>query len=290
MITFHLFTKDSSNDIFVKEIDSNYSQFLVDTYPSKTVKEAFHSLPYREFPEATTIESYYSQAKPITDEHQEYSFFPHHIQTIVIAVDLDQTNEEIKSFSDVLQSDLPVNFSFGYENSEKLWDSPESQHIVTTMAKALYGFYDIYEIAKDFHSLEKTGRFFANDTSLPISILYDSDAVALIEEGRNLRIVIPSEGTQSFISGILSNDHDFSLDNIAQNSLISYKLRSLLGFASSEYPPQSEYERSHFINDLDTYNEAATLVGPVLRRYSFEYERYGFSNNRERTVVYLLFY
>ncbi len=283
-----IFTQDKP-ELVVKKSQCLYSKFLSETYSQFEQVQSSTQVPFGSFVLGKNIEAYYTQARGVVNKNKNYTFHPHFVQTVIIAIDRDQTNVHFEGFKDVLESDLPVSFSFGFESAPFLWDSPESQHIVTTMAKSLYGTYDIKKVAKDFERLHKSNRFYTNDDSLPVLIMYDNDAVNMNTQGRNLEIIIPKEGSQSFIVGVLTNENLHNLSDSDTALLVQYDFRTFGGQSKDIYPDRSEYNKVTFINNTHEYNIAASDVGPVLRRHAFEYEKFGFLSNKERAAFYVYF-
>ncbi len=278
-----------NKSITVNENTSSYTNSIRDLYPSFEIEPSLHTSAFQSFYYGKNVEAYESQTKRIIMADENYHFEGHYIHTVVIAIDRNQTDIQITHFKDLFTVDESINFNFGKENGKKLWDLPEAQYIVLSIAQALYNSFDIEAIAKDFFDLDKQNRFFTNDETKPISVLYDTDAVELIKQGRNLEIIIPQDGTYSFIGGLLAYK-DMSLSSTSFDSLLLENGMRLVNESAGEYFPHSQkYSYAKFVEDFDVFNNACSNVGSIMRTDAFEYERYGFADNKSRAVFFLVF-
>ncbi len=272
----------------IVSFDPQYLRAFKTANPQIRTTECIPTSPLRFLQDNQNINVFESQALPITHAVSKYTFSPHYEQTIIIAVDRNQTNEKITSWDDILQSTLPINFSFGKPIATMAWNTPQMRQIIATMSQALYDSYNIKAIAKDFQRLYANKRFFTNDNTIPLSVMYDSEAVALIKEGRNLEIVFPSEGTFSFTAGLLHNS-TMKFDSKSLNAaLIDAGFRLPTGEANELYPPREMYKTASKIEDYTTYNRAIAAIDPIMRRDSFSVKKYGFADNKERTLAYVI--
>ncbi len=282
-----LFTNENTS-IIVANTKPAYTLSLKESSPNLTIIECDFSNSLRVFEDGKNVATYATAAIPLANIHPDYAFTPHFVETVIIAIDRSQTLEAVTGWKDLLNSTSPISFSFGKAIGEMVWNTPENYHIITAMAKALYGTYDIASIAQDFRKLNKSGRFFTNDTTKPISVMYDSDAVRLIQEGRNLEIIFPKEGTLSFVMGILhKNDITINKAELDQ-ALINNAFRLLDGSANASYPPNELYSGAEIVDNYTEYNSAVVTIDSIMRRDSFDVKRYGFANTKERTIGYIL--
>ncbi len=275
--------------VIVHDDNSIYTQAIQLFYPKITIESSVHASAMQHFSNGKNIEAYKNQAVSITNFKNTYQFEEHYVKTVIIAIDRDVTSERIESFKDVFNSDLEINFSFGEESAFMLWDLPNAQNIVLSMSMALYGEYDVHAIAKNFKALYRENRFFVNDNSKAVSIMYDSDAVNLIKSGRNIEIVIPKDGTHSFVGGLLSNGISLSENPLFTEYLHKMGLRVPNARHTELYPHNEEYIHAKNVTDTQAFNSQGAHVGSILRREAFGQERFGFEDNKERTSFFLVF-
>ncbi len=279
---------DAQQNPTVISPNPNYVQAFKEATQQINITECDFSSPLRFLENSEAVDVFDTQAIPLLNANTDYSFSEHYIQTVIIAIDRNKTNESINGWDDMLKSNLPINFSFGSNVAEKIWNSPENQHIIAAMASALYGSYDFNALSKDFRRIHTNNRFFTNDNTKPISVMYDSEAVALIKEGRNIEIIFPKEGTLSFTGGLLHksnyNNHSSALDK----ALLDNGFRLPNGEAGEEYPPKEKYKTARKVENYTSYNKAIATASSIIRQQSFDVKKYGFANNQERTIAYII--
>ncbi|MDP0919592.1 hypothetical protein Q6272_31590, partial [Klebsiella pneumoniae] len=76
--------------------------------------------------------------------------------------------------------------------------------------------------------LHDDSRLKINSFESPIMICYDYQAATLIENGRNIEIIIPAEGTFTYEKGLLSNE-PLNFEGNPDKLLLEAKLRLLNG-------------------------------------------------------------
>ncbi len=280
---------EGNNVLIVNELHSPYVKTIQELYPEIELRGSLHTSAFQQFYNGKNVEAYKSQVVALVNNHLHYYFEPHYTNTVIIAVDRDQTNETLTHFKDIFSSESEINFNFGEENGSKLWDLPSAQHIVLSMSLALYGDYAVQAIAEDFYTLNKEKRFFANDESKPISVMYDTEAVQLLKKGRNIEIIIPQDGTLSFDGGIFSKNTMGFKNDAFNNLLVENGMRLVNGVAHPYFPNSKAYEKAHKIEDFNEFNKVSNTVGFTLRRNAFETERYGFTDHKARAVFFLCF-
>ncbi len=110
-------------------------------------------------------------------------WYPHYLATVVIAIDRDQTDVQVGSWSDLPAAGETVGFSGMYHLSYE-----------TLMAAISYGLagegYSLQSAAGLLAELNAHGRLIQNSYETPILLCYDSTAVRLMQNGRNLEIIV----------------------------------------------------------------------------------------------------
>ena len=108
-----------------------------------------------------------------------------------------------------------------------------------TLAALSYGLegadYTGEQAISFLKQLAAAGRLVNNDFSQPVFVCLDYQAVALNQQGRNLQIVVPAQGTLTFTGGLLSN-HSLLLNANADELIIASGLRPAGTKTSSLYP------------------------------------------------------
>ena len=215
---------------------------------------------------ATAREVFDAQAIPLLESNGELYWYPQYLATPVIAVDREQTDAEIKSWSDL--RDIAEDVSF-------VDAKPYSDPMLAAISYALEGDnYTLNEATSLLADIADEGRLFKNDASRPVLLLFDYQTAELLKQGRNLDIIIPSEGTLSFQRGLLSNEELRFAEDIGE-TLLSYGLRTLDGRADeSLYPSPEAYKSAKpagsFRHMLDvTMNGTKTLRREVFHTRLF---------------------
>ncbi len=282
----------SGNKLIISNQDREYFNIINKEYEEINVFQSEIDTAMNEFKNKNSALIYSNQANLLIESNSAYSFEPQFIQTVVILINKEKTNEEITSFQDILNSDLEINFNLSATPTNRLWELSKSHHIFLSMANALYSEYDEDKLAQDIKKIIEDERYFINDFSKPISITYDSVAVNLIKSGGNYEIIIPTDGTISLEVGILRYKDDILLDDNINQHLINSGYRLIDKSCDTEfYPLESEYEKATLIEneeDITEYNEAAALVAKTIRRQSFNDRITGFTNVKEIAVGYII--
>ncbi len=246
-----------------------------------------HDSPLRVFEQGFNIATFDTLAAPLVKANNDYHFEPHHVQTIIIALDRDQTNLDIRSFFDLMISGLGINFDFGQQVDANYWQYPQTHQVLSAMSLALFGEYDIEALSEQIKWLDSQNRFFYDDFSQEAIVTYDNIAVEMIKTGRNLDIIVPGDGSLSFIKGVLSSNDSLSFDEDLDSILIQEGFRLPDGRADGQfYPSPLQYQYAQTVDDYQQFNQLASSSSEILRRASFDDTVYGFANAKEMTAFY----
>jgi ABC-type Fe3+ transport system substrate-binding protein len=124
-------------------------------------------------------------------------WYPHYLATVIIAIDRDQTDAIVNSWNDLLNVEEEVAFTKTPSNDQML------------IAAMSYGLesedYTLETTIKLLETLQKNSRLKIDSFDSPIVICFDYQAAALINEGRNIEMLIPSEGTITYEKGLPLN-------------------------------------------------------------------------------------
>ncbi len=278
----------SSNSYYIYEQCDLYIDTIANTSPEIAIEETKFETTIRDFALGDNIAVYNTTAAPLIEADENYTFIPHYTQTIVIAIDRQQTDVNIESFKDLISTNLPINFDFGGMVAANMWEYQNTHYIVAAMAQALYGEYDIDAVAQDFEEIYSENRFLTDDMSTAVIVTTDSVAVSLIKSGRDIEIIIPSDGTLSFDFGAMVYNDSISFSEELGDSLIEAGFRLPDGSADMRYYPSPvQYDNARYIEDISDFNYATTLIAKTLRRDSFSTRLYGFVNSIELTAFFL---
>ncbi len=287
MFAFYNSKKENSNYL-IQSSESGYIKALETSNPDLDLTKSEYDFATRSFENGVNVLVYEEIAIPLLKMKDDYKFYEHFTQTVIIAVDRSQTNEEINSFSDLLTTDLEINFDFDKLVAQNMWEYPKTHQITLAMANALYGEFDTQKLALDLKMINEEARFYTQNLDLPIIVTFDSVAVQLNKSGRNLEIIIPDDGTLMFDYGAFVYRDSISFSENLNDELINNGYRLIDGSADSlYYPSESEYENAQYVDDINSFNYATSQIGKDVRRIGFETRLYGFTNTIETTGFYL---
>ena len=187
-----------SNSIICNLDDySLYPKFLEQILPSYTIDHSENNA-YLMIKNGSIVEVFDTQAFGALQTGVAKYWYPQYLATAVIAIDRDQTNSVFTSWSDLLDSQDEVSFSNIPVNNQML---------VAAISYGLEGKDYILKKAMNLlESLHKNSLLNIDSFDSPIIICFDYQVAALKESGRNIEIVIPSEGTLTYEKGLLTNE------------------------------------------------------------------------------------
>ena len=200
------------------------------------------------------IEAYDAQA-----ETSSAYWYPLTLETIVIAVDRSQTDMAVALWNDLRGSDVPVSIINAKPVNRRM------------MAAALcYGLegedFSLNAATRLLKALSNNGKLKYDDPTTPIQICFDSDAAARIKSGENIEIIIPSEGTLSYVKGLLSNT---PLDLPDGYERILFESGSRLPDGSCDetiYPAPGQYEAARALENYSHLNAVTQGWRKVMNR------------------------
>ena len=219
------------------------------------------------------IEAYDAQAQ---NNGAKY-WYPLTLETVVIAVDRDQTDMAIATWGDLAESEIDVSM-------------PDSVPVARLAAAALcYGLEgEGFTLAAAVGLLEplhakKLLKF--SDGGAPIQICLDSEAAARIKNGENIEIVIASDGTLAYMRGLLSNDPLTLPDNLDE-VLLAGGFRLPDGRCDEAiYPEKDRYAPAKVLGDHSRLNGVMQDWTRVLRRDIRHTHLYRSADGREHIIL-----
>lgn len=200
-------------------------------------------------------------------------WYPQYLATVVIAVDREQTDQEIRCWNDLLLAEKKVGMS------DQL---SESRLLLSAISYGLEGEdYTFEQSSRLLASLYERGFLQFNDQDAPILLCFDYQAVQLNSSGRSLEIIIPADGTFTFEKGLLSA-YPLSFPANREEILLDAGFRLPDGRNSSEFYP-SDY--SCAIRPDDPANVATIFddTAFVLKRDVQKISSYLYSSDDSRS-------
>ena len=208
-------------------------------------------------------------------------WIPLTLETVVIAIDRNRTDISIETWNDLRYCDVNVSIpdttpyvrlmiaamSYGLEGESFSTDS------AITLLRQLY--------------MEK--KLLSNDAEAPVQICFDSEAVARIKRGENIEIAIPSDGTLSFIRGILSRE-PIILPNDHEMILLENRLRMPDGRCWDEsFPSVIEYKPAVLLDNYEYANIIMQDWTKTFRREVLRTRLYTSADGREHVIFATVF-
>lgn len=237
--------------------------------------------PYYILNDGGIVEVFDTQAAGAISTKIAKYWYPHYLATAIIAVDRDQTDEVILSWSDLYDTKKEVGFN----------DFPGNLQMITAaMAYGLEGKdYTLEKTMELLSFLYDKGQLKINSYDTPIMICFDSQATTLVREGRNLEIIVPNEGTFTYEKGLLSNEQLEFEGNI--NTVLNVlSLRTLENTNRLDsYPKNEAYSQAVNVMDYDHFATTTKNINCLLERKVYQAKRFMSIDHREH-IHYALIY
>lgn len=210
-------------------------------------------------------------------------WYPHYLATVVIAVDRDQTDIELKGWEDLRRADEAVGY-LEYRSG------PYNDRMI--YAALCHGYIKGSTLnrkgAKYIRDLRESGRFGVDEEDAPILVCFDCHVAALVDEGRNLEIVIPEEGTLTFEKGLVSTE-PLQFPEDLEERLMDAGLRLTDGRSSHPaYPAEADYVYGQRITNLSRFNEESIYFVTTFRREAMGTHLFRTADGTEHAVGALL--
>ena len=222
------------------------------------------------------------QAVPALAAGAAEYWYPHYLATVVIAVDRDRTQDEIKGWGDLYSTREAVGFI--------IFNNCTQEAIIAAIAYGMEGeAFTLDEPLRLFAALKKAGRLINNSYEQPVLICLDYQAAALIRDGRNIEVVIPVEGTLTYEKGLMSNA-ELKFTGDVELLLLEHGLRLLDGRCDAAlYPGAAAYENARRVTDFDHLNTVSQDVVRRMRREVLHIRMYTGAEGREHQYFALIY-
>lgn len=281
-IFFSVLVNASNDDLVQYHHDdySNYPRVIKQALPNFRVKKMDYAACYI-LDSGASAEVFDTQAKGSLESGIAKYWYPHYLATVIIAIDRDQTNVVIRGWNDMFEAQQEVS----------LLETPTNMHmLLAAMAYGLEGEnYNLSTSIKHLTSLQENNKLRFNQFESPITVAYDYQAAKLIEEGRNLEIIVPKEGTYSYEKGLLSNQVLLFEAGI-ENLLLEANLRLLNGQANHlVYPSEIAYGPAVLVHNIDHFVSVTQNANRLIERQVLQSKIYMSIDNREHLMFALVF-
>jgi len=259
-----------------------YPKVIEESLPAYTIEQTKNKVYYG-LDNGAVVEAFDTQALGAIETGIAKYWYPQYLATVIIAIDHNQTDTVLIGWNDLLDVQEEVGFL----------DRPGDLEMLTAaMSYGLEGEgYSLTKAMELLSSLHDDNRLKINSFESPITICYDYQAAALIENGRNIEIIIPKEGTYTYEKGLLSNEPLNFQGNIDQ-LLLQAKLRLLDGQSDfSTYPNETAYASAIRVTDYNYFAKSIRNVTCLMERRVYRSKRYMSIDNREHqhfALVYII--
>ena len=270
-----------SNRIFCAEdAYSSYYDVLTQALPSYSVGKA-ENWAKTNLANGAAVEAFDAQAIPAIDVGAAQYWYPQYLATVVLAIDRDKTDVQINSWGDLYNAGVPVGFDEAVVNSEML---------LAAISYSLEGDDFTLNKAMDMLAALQSEKLLArNPFAQPIMICFDYQAAALIKSGRNIEVIVPSEGTLTYEKGLLSNT-EIIINGDMESLLLESGFRLPDGRCDKAlYPDAAEYIRASTVKDFGYLNAVVQAMTRMLRRNVLHIRMYTSADGREHQFFALLY-
>ncbi|HZK27575.1 MAG TPA: histidine kinase N-terminal 7TM domain-containing protein [Thermoclostridium sp.] len=282
IILFSGCAKEASPDSVICNLDdySTYPEVVEQILPTFSIEQLDKGAYYTLDGGAIT-EAFDTQAAGALETGIAKYWYPHYLATVIIAIDRDQTNTIVKGWNDLFVTQQEVGL-FGMPGN--------MQMLAAAMSYGLEGEnYSLKTTIQLLTSLHKKSRLKTNTFGTPIIICYDYQAADLIENGRNIEIIIPIEGTLVYEKGLLSNEKLNFQDNV-DKLLLEAKLRLLDGQSNpSIYPDETAYASAIGVSDYKHFAKTIQNANPLIERNVLRTRLLMSIDNREHLYFALIY-
>ena len=271
----------SVSDIYcLGENSSAYIEVMTQTLTDYSVGKTPRVYPSLQQNKTIAVEAFDPQARPALVHGIAKYWYPQYLATVVIAVDRDKTNADIRGWRDL----ATVNEKVGIVGTYM------PQMLFSSIAYGMEGEnYTLTGAANLLARLRRNGFLQTNSDAPAIVICYDFHAAAMIKGGRNMEIIVPCEGTFSYERGLLS-DEELSFVGDVDELLLLAGFRLTDGRRDSTlYPVAAKYDYANMITDYDRFNTICLDGDRVFRRTVLNTRLYSSVDGREHQLFPLIY-
>lgn len=266
--------KSDEKTVFVRDTDPAYIDLLRDIAPDCTVRDGkgLSSLLSSVDGEDKAFALFDVQARASKDAGTGGIWYEHFATAAVIAVDRSRFDGKIKGWRDLENISCPVGFTSRYERM--------------LFAAVSYGLEKNYmsgEAVGLLHKLNKSGRLSYGKIDAPVNICWDYQAALMKREGKNIEIIIPSEGTLLYGVGVLSG-YEMKFSQNAGDAIAAAGFRADKA-QGENYPSLSEYGRAERVGDAVEFARQTENFISVFKRGVFRSRLYSSAESFEHKLL-----
>lgn len=276
------FTKEPNSNLVVCNQDDYalYPRVVEQILPSFNIEQS-ENQPYYILDSGAIAEAFDTQAVGAIETGIARYWYPQYLATVIIAVDRDQTDSVVTSWNDLFATQEEVAF---FDTAANV------QMLTAAMSYGLEGEdYSLKKTIQLLSSIHDKNLLKTNSFESPIIICFDYQAAALIEEGRNLEIIIPTEGTYTYEKGLLSNEK-LTFEANVDKLLFSAKLRLLDGQSYLPiYPDESAYAPAVRVMDYKHFATTSQNASCLIEREVLNLRKFMSIDSREHLYFALIY-
>lgn len=274
-------TAVTTNRYLISDVENSeeYTKILNTNLSGYEIREPKDTL-YAEAAKGNAVACFDVQAIPAIEQGVGRYWYPHVLATLVIAVDRTRTDIAVTGWNSLWESDVTVGIS--------------SQSVIRNMmvmGAISYGLNNEMPTKEDvlifLEYIQQNGNFKLGDSSAPIILCLDYEAVACNQNGGNYEIVVPKEGTLSYTMGLLS-DVPLTTKVGLGDALLSAGLPLTDGRRPQGFP--EDYESAHRMvrEDYNWFLDVSGNSSRDLRRQVLHTRLYTTADLREHILSALL--
>ena len=220
-----------------------------------------------------------AQAHVFTKTDNGLKWYPRYAAAVVIAADRDKTDADISGWRSLANAGASVSMCA---------KMPAVGYNLCAVSYGLERSLSARPASLLFKKLSDAGLFELDNADADVFICFDFQAASLRTAGKNIEVIIPSEGTLLFEGGVLA-PAEVNVADGDKDAVISSGLRTPKGECiSGLYPPGKEYERAYPVNP-DELNAHMQSAYAIFRRTVLDERRYSTADGREHMLAALAF-
>ncbi len=135
------------------------------------------------------------EALPLIENGMPYYFEPMYYDVFVVAVEMSYTKQRVENWGNLLQMGLPVSIPY-YE--------PHSCYLAVSHSLSMGESGDVTTHIHFLRNLQEHSILRFSDPTAPVQVMFLTEAIRQIRDGRELTLSFPQEGGACFAVGLFS--------------------------------------------------------------------------------------
>ena len=273
--------RDRNSFIVLRQSMDPYAQSVSRAIPGWPVRAAAEGEnPLASVKDGNIMECYDVQAILAMKRGGEQYWYPQCLATVIFAVDPNRTDKIPQSWEELACADQDVGWPRGNKLEERL--------AFGAMAFGMGENGPSKKAALDLlGKIHGQGHLKDSGDGTPITVMMDYQAAELLQEGRNLVLVVPEEGTLSYAMGVLSGT---PITHLASDQRLRTEgLRLLDGSCQKGlYLSKEKYARAEHVEDMEEFFHVTEDTARDIRREALHTRLYTSADRREHIVSIVL--